>query len=123
MSEPTIKLFLEGKEVPVPDGVVKVVFEHCDPDRPDLQLHLTASYEGLIGDTVLSGKVVHTRAMDWDVVAEIEISCAACDAEVVTLAGGAGGSGVVCPGCGGLYCDDCYDTGKGDGCACHAEEP
>lgn len=31
--------------------------------------------------------------------------------------------GIDCTGCNGWFCDDCYDTGKGDGCHCHAHEP
>lgn len=27
---------------------------------------------------------------------------------------------VECPECLHIFCDDCYDTGKGDGCQCHA---
>ncbi len=26
---------------------------------------------------------------------------------------------IICPECGRRICDNCYDTGKGDGCKCH----
>jgi len=28
--------------------------------------------------------------------------------------------GLECTDCGKWFCDNCYDTGKGDGCHCHA---
>lgn len=31
------------------------------------------------------------------------------------------GEGVECPECGKFFCDNCYDTGKGDNCQCHNE--
>lgn len=38
---------------------------------------------------------------------------AECDAEEA--------EGLDCPECEGFFCDNCYDSGKGDGCQCHEE--
>ena len=39
-----------------------------------------------------------------------------------TLAGGFENSGIRCTECKDIFCDDCYDTGLGDGCHCHSEK-
>ena len=47
------------------------------------------------------------------------MQCESCHARVKTLDGGKADSGIVCPECGKVFCDNCYDTGLGDGCKCH----
>lgn len=51
----------------------------------------------------------------------MSLPCASgCGRTVVTLNGGEADGGIICTECGRVFCDSCYDTGKGDGCHCHA---
>lgn len=42
-----------------------------------------------------------------------------CGQEIDTTSGGKPNSGIYCTGCDKVFCDNCYDTTKGDGCHCH----
>lgn len=47
--------------------------------------------------------------------------CRKCGEIVDTLSGGVDGNGGIrCTECEEIFCDNCYDTGLGDGCHCHA---
>jgi len=45
---------------------------------------------------------------------EIKLPCRSCGNVVDGV-----DEGIDCFGCGGRFCDNCYDTTKGDGCHCH----
>lgn len=44
-----------------------------------------------------------------------------CGQKIDTTDGGKANSGIYCTECGRIFCDNCYDTGKGDGCKCHVK--
>lgn len=44
------------------------------------------------------------------------IRCKSCN---IALNEDALDNGIDCPECGEWFCDNCYDTTKGDGCYCH----
>ena len=45
--------------------------------------------------------------------------CCECGGHVATIGGGKADSGIICTECYRVFCDNCYDTGIGDGCKCH----
>lgn len=51
----------------------------------------------------------------------LPVKCRTCDTTVLTLAGGVEDSGLECTSCRHIFCDNCYDTGMGDGCHCHPD--
>jgi hypothetical protein len=51
------------------------------------------------------------------------MQCKTCNSPVRTLDGGKPEGGIRCPECNNVFCDNCYDTGKGDGCHCHKPVP
>ncbi len=54
-------VLIDGKEVKVTNDV-KIIYSDFDAEAPNVELHLTVTYEGLITDVIEAGEVLATAS-------------------------------------------------------------